>query len=103
MKAAKYYKDRRSHGRDLEPEDLAKILGEFVNGKSRLGKRVAEEVTCEHRTLQRNIFCLILDIIEELAETPENRQDARNERSVQMAKDICEERGYYRGSRPPLV
>lgn len=106
VKAASYYKGRRSHGRDLTPEDVASILGEFVNGYSHKTKEVAEAVMREHRTLQRNIFCLLLDIIERFAETPmtAGHMDLRNEAVLKMAREICKEGGgYYKGSRPPLV
>lgn len=106
MKASAYYKGRRSHGRDLSPKDVAEILGEFVNGYSHKGKEVAESVMREHRTLQRNIFCLLLDIIEQFAETPmtAGHMDLRNQAVLEMSRAICQEGGgYYKGSRPPLI
>ncbi len=88
------------HGRDLKPEELATILGEFVNGGWRRGPQVGEACTNDHRTIQRNIFCLCLDIIDAFARIPQRDTDMRNEESVKMARQI---QVLFDGRRPGLV
>lgn len=105
-KAALHYMDRKTPGGEFSAEEFARVMGEFVNGSSRLGKAVGEAVTREHRTLQRNVFCLCLDIVEAFADMPMDaaHMDLRNQAVLEMARKICEEGGgYYKGSRPPLI
>lgn len=88
------------NGRDLSPAQLAEVLGDFANGSHRKGKEVGEACTREHRTLQRNIFCLCLDIVDAFADMEDNQVDLRNQGTRDEARKIKKLTG---GGRPWLV
>lgn len=78
------------HGRNLSGEQMARLLGEFVNanGKSTYAQVAQEIVTREHRTLQQNIMGFFVAVIEAWATLPEDRYDLRNEATVRLARKI---------------
>jgi len=89
----------RTHGRDLSGEDMARLLGEFVNAMGGdKNAQLAVAVTREHRTLQRNIFCMALDVIDGFADM--ERVDARNEQTREMAREV---QALIGGRRPWMV
>lgn len=93
-------KDTKVYGRDIKPEDLGRVITEFVNGRSSQGKKVAEAITNEHRTLQNLTFGLCVDIVTALAELPDSRIDMRNEQTRELARKMIEATG---GAKPWLV
>ena len=71
-------------------KELADQLGDFVNTYGCDEQGFIEGFKRQHRTLQQSAFKLICKLIEDIAETPDNRTDARNEGSVMVAKMLVE-------------
>ena len=83
------------HGRTLSPEQMARLLDEFVNGHGeREWKEVAKEITTRvHRTLQQRIMGLFIATIESWAAKTPDQYDLRNEATVKLAKKIIDATG----------
>ena len=71
-------------------KELANELGNFVNTYGYDEAGFIEGFKMQHRTLQQSAFKLICKLIEDIAETPDWRTDARNEGSVMVAKMLVE-------------
>jgi hypothetical protein len=70
---------------------FARFFGNFVNGKLRSKKHVAEVMCREHRYLQNEMFKVCLEYIKKLAENYENgRFDPRNQYAAQTSKKIID-------------
>jgi hypothetical protein len=70
---------------------FARFFGNFVNGKCRSMKKVAERMSCEHRYLQNEMFKVCMAYIKKLAENCENGWfDPRNQYAAQTSKKIID-------------
>ena len=70
---------------------FARFFGNFVNGKLRSKKHVAEVMCREHRYLQNEMFKVCLEYIKKLAENCENGWfDPRNQYAAQTSKKIID-------------
>jgi len=70
---------------------FARFFGNFVNGKCRSMKKVAERMCREHRYLQNEMFKVCLEYIEKLAENCENGYyDPRNKYAAETSKKIID-------------
>jgi hypothetical protein len=70
----------------MEPQELVKVLSNYVNRMGHDKDGVAETVMREHRTLQQNIFGLFLRVIEEWSK--QGHSDLRNEYTIETSKKI---------------
>jgi hypothetical protein len=80
---------KTQHGRELTGEEMAQMLGEFVNrfgGEPEAKAFVSYLTTREHRTIQQNIMGLFVAAIEAWA--AQTSFDGRNEATVKLAKKI---------------
>lgn len=70
---------------------FARQFGNFVNGKMRSQKKVAEKMSHEHRYLQNEMFKVCLEYIKVLAENCENGwYDPRNQYAAETSKKIID-------------
>lgn len=70
---------------------FARFFGNFVNGKLRSKKHVAEVMCREHRYLQNEMFKVCLEYIKKLAENCEKGWfDPRNQYAAQTSKKIID-------------
>lgn len=70
---------------------FARFFGNFVNGKLRSKKHVAEVMCREHRYLQNEMFKVCLEYIKLLAENCEKGWfDPRNQYAAQTSKKIID-------------
>jgi uncharacterized protein YuzB (UPF0349 family) len=70
---------------------FARQFGNFVNGKMRSKKKVAEKMSHEHRYLQNEMFKVCLEYIKVLAENCENGwYDPRNQYAAETSKKIID-------------
>lgn len=70
---------------------FARFFGNFVNGKLKSKKHVAEVMCREHRYLQNEMFKVCLEYIKLLAENCENGCfDPRNQYAAQTSKKIID-------------
>ena len=70
---------------------FARFFGNFVNGKLRSKKKVAERMCTEHRYLQNEMFKVCLEYIKKLAENCENGWfDPRNQYAAETSKKIID-------------
>lgn len=65
-------------------------LSNFVNVGSNISRQeaAAKQIAWQHRTIQTMLLRFFLYCIRELAATPDNRVDPRNEKAVAIAKEI---------------
>lgn len=69
----------------------ARVLSEFVNGRIRSPKRVAEEMAKDHRYLQQEMFKICYEYMKILAENNDKGwYDARNEWACNTAKKMID-------------
>ena len=84
---------------ETEDDVFARFFGNFVNGRLRSSKKVAERMCTEHRYLQQEMFKVCLEYIKKLAENYNNGYfDGRNEWSCETSKlivDAMEKIGRY--------
>ncbi len=76
---------------DLGMEEAKKIveqLSSYVNNMGHNPEAFAEYVMREHRTLQQQMFRLMLVSIKKWAETKEGWYDLRNEDTVRICKKL---------------
>ena len=70
---------------------FARFFGNFVNGKLRSKKKVAELMCREHRYLQNEMFHVCLEYIKQLAENCEKGYyDGRNKYAAETSKKIID-------------
>ena len=70
---------------------FARFFGNFVNGKLKSKKHVAEVMCREHRYLQNEMFKVCLEYIKKLAENYENGcYDPRNRYAAETSKKIID-------------
>lgn len=92
----------RTHGRDLDGAEAAKLFGEFVNVLSNdHNEEFIEQLTkYEHKTIQGAAFRLMLHTIIAWSQLEDSRVDPRNEHVRSMAREIVDLLG---GRMPPLI
>lgn len=74
---------------ESEDDVFARFFGNFVNGRLRSSKKVAERMCTEHRYLQQEMFKVCLEYIKKLAENYNNGYfDGRNEWSCETSNLI---------------
>lgn len=91
--------------REIDPrnaDDAAEVLGTFTNVMGHNTDRFVRTILSMHRTLQQNVFGLMLACIKAWAELEPNRYDARNAFTVEKSKEIVELLGKY-NLRPPMI
>lgn len=80
---------------ETNDELFARNFGDFVNGKMRSKRKVAEQMCRDHRYLQNEMFKVCLEYIKLLAENCEKgHYDPRNEWACKTSKfiiDSCKE------------
>lgn len=78
---------------DQEVENARKVaqcLTDYVNPMGHDNRLVATELTYEHRTLQQQVFELMITCIDTWANLNENQYDGRNEATVKASRKIIE-------------
>lgn len=75
----------RVSDRDIQ---LSKDLTNAVNCMGYSAEGTALALMTQHRTLQQNFVRVVLAYLKALSETEDYQYDARNEASVQFAKDL---------------
>jgi hypothetical protein len=93
------------HGRNLSPEQLARIVDEFVNGADdREFNAFAEYLTQRvHRTLQQKVMGLFVRCIERWAGLDSDQFDLRNQATVELCKKIVQATGDKYDRYLPLI
>jgi hypothetical protein len=77
-----------------ECEEIFSKMFHKINGADReLTKVFKEKLSTEHRTLQQGFWRMVVELIIQTSEVPENRYDLRNEASVKMCKEIVDKLG----------
>ena len=73
-------------------KEMARTLGDFVNGHDRDDDRrtFTDEMSCQHRTLQQNFTRLCVAWLEHLGMDVHKQFDARNEASVMLGREFVE-------------
>lgn len=72
----------------LSAEELAKAIGDSVNGSDFDEEVFVETMMREHRTIQQNAMRVWTKLVERYAELPETHYDMRNEGTVLMCRSI---------------
>jgi hypothetical protein len=79
-------------GGDLEPQELAEVIGEFVNSHSWSSsdrEQFAEAMMRQHRTLQQLVMSLFMAVVRRWAEAQKSGWfDLRNEATVRTSVAI---------------
>jgi len=70
----------------MTPEQLAQAISNFCNRMGTDQKAVARALANDHPTLQQGIMRLFVAFVQEMAQ--KSYTDARNERSVELARQI---------------
>jgi hypothetical protein len=69
--------------------DIVKNMFRKINGADHMLTKVfKEELQHEHRTLQQAFWRMVVELIHQTAELPDNYFDLRNEASVLMCREI---------------
>lgn len=72
----------------MTADEIADEISNFVNNFNRDEEGFVKALRQQHRTLQQNTTRMFLKYIESFADTPDNRLDARNQGSKEIAVDI---------------
>lgn len=76
---------------ETKDEQFARQFGDFVNGRCRDKKKVAQKMATEHRYLQNEMFHICLEYIKVLAENCEQGYyDPRNKYAAETSKKIID-------------
>jgi hypothetical protein len=73
-----------------DAKTITEELGNFANTFLPEYHGFSAGLSSQHRTLQQTIMRLFIRWLEDLAELPEDRHDARNEASVRFAKSVMQ-------------
>jgi hypothetical protein len=88
--------------REERAREAARNLASAVNEMGFDVDVFADELLCQHRTLQQNAFGAFLATVKAWAGLPANRFDLRNEFTVEQSRKIVEALGQY-NLKPPFI
>lgn len=74
----------------MTADEVQNVVSNFVNNFNCDEKCFVDAVLRDHRTLQQSTVRLFFKVIEAFAEVPNNMTDPRNERAVEISKEIID-------------